>query len=40
MGPALRRDKLDQGDFSEAIREGEDEGMPAYPSPVLFPDHS
>jgi cytochrome c551 len=32
MGPAFRSDKPDQGDVSEAVRQGEDEGMPAYPN--------
>lgn len=32
MGPNFRSERPDAGDVSEAVREGEDEGMPAYPN--------
>ena len=32
MGPAFRSDKPDLGDVSKVVREGADEGMPAYPN--------
>ena len=32
MGPNFRSERPDAGDVGEAVREGEDEGMPAYPN--------
>ena len=32
MGPALRREKPDLDDVSDAVRKGERRGMPAYPN--------
>ena len=32
MGPNFRRERPDADDVSEAVREGEEEGMPAYPN--------
>jgi cytochrome c551 len=32
MGPSFRGNRPDGEDVSEAVREGKDEGMPAYPN--------